>query len=324
VSPSAAFYCVADARYFLGAAAMINSLRLHGHAEPVFVLDRGLTDSQRQLLAAEATVVRGRPDTPPWLLKTVAPLDRPAHVVVLIDADMIVTRPLAELIERAGEGRVVAFRNDTQRFVPRWGELLELGSVRRGPYVSSGLVFLGRPLSERVLRLMDDRASRVDFELTFWRRNVREYPFLYADQDLLNAILATRVEADRLDALETRLAATPPFRGLRIRDQRVLRCAYRDGVEPYVLHHFHRKPWLAPMRHGIYSRLLSRLLLEGDVALSVPENEIPLRMRRGPLARIERTRVDAKDVLARYLGQPVAGWVRRHAPSLRRGAARWR
>ena len=44
-------------------------------------------------------------DTPPWLLKTVAPLAHPAEVMVLIDADMIVTRPLDELIERARDGQ---------------------------------------------------------------------------------------------------------------------------------------------------------------------------------------------------------------------------
>ncbi len=68
----AAFYCVADERYFLGAAALISSLRLHGHTEPIFLLDCGLTPAQRRMLAREATIVAGEPDTPPYLLKTVA------------------------------------------------------------------------------------------------------------------------------------------------------------------------------------------------------------------------------------------------------------
>ena len=53
----AAFYCVADERYFLGAVAVVNSLRLHGHTEPVFVGDCGLTSRQRELLDPHATVV---------------------------------------------------------------------------------------------------------------------------------------------------------------------------------------------------------------------------------------------------------------------------
>jgi hypothetical protein len=37
-SPQAAFYCVADERFFLGAVGLINSLRLVGHAEPIYLL----------------------------------------------------------------------------------------------------------------------------------------------------------------------------------------------------------------------------------------------------------------------------------------------
>jgi hypothetical protein len=100
----AAFYCVSSRIYFLGAVGMINSLRLAGHAEPIFVLDCGLTTQQRELLAPHVTLVRGPTDTEPFLLKTVAPLKHRAEVMVLIDADMIVTRPLTELIEKAATG----------------------------------------------------------------------------------------------------------------------------------------------------------------------------------------------------------------------------
>jgi hypothetical protein len=316
---NAAFYCVSDDRFFLGAVGLINSLRLQGHAEPIFVLDCGLTPAQRELLAPEVTIVPGPTDTPPYLLKTIAPLRHPAEVMVLIDADMIATRSLAELIEQASGGRVVAFRNDRDRFVPAWGELLDLGPVRRRPYVSVGLVFLGGSVGAEVLRLMDDRQRNVDFELTWYGKRVPDYPFLYPEQDVLNAILCTRTDGDQLAALENRLAANPPFRGLRLVDERTLRCAYDDEAAPYVLHHFHRKPWLDPMRHGIYSRLISRLLLGQDVAIRVAESEIPLRMRSGFLARAERARVDLEDVLRRYLGDPLAEWVRARVQALRHG-----
>ena len=118
---------------FLGAVAMINSLRLHGHTEPVYLLDLGLTPIQRELLAPEVSLVEAPPDTEPWLAKTVAPLRHPAEVMVLIDVDMVVTRPLGELIERAREGRVVAFENDIDRFVAEWGEILDLGPLERRP-----------------------------------------------------------------------------------------------------------------------------------------------------------------------------------------------
>ena len=97
--PPAAFYCVADERYFLGAVAMINSLRLNGHREPIYLLDCGLSDEQRELLDAEVTFVEAPSETPPYLLKTVAPLAHPAEIIVLIDVDMIVC-PLARRADR--------------------------------------------------------------------------------------------------------------------------------------------------------------------------------------------------------------------------------
>jgi hypothetical protein len=320
-SSRAAFYCVADEDYFLGAVAMLNSLRLMGHAEPVQMLDCGLTPAQCALLDSHVAIVRGPADAPPHLLKTVAPLEhRPAEVTVLIDADMIVTRPLHELIDMASEGKIVAFRNDIERFVPEWGRILDLGPARRRPYVSSGLVFLGGSPGEQVLRLMDDRQSHVDFGLTFYGKNDPTYPFLYPEQDVLNAILCTRVESDRIVALEGRLAAVPPFGGLQLVDAAALRCVYEDAVEPYVLHHFYRKPWLDPMYHGVYSRLLARLLLGPDVPLKIPEGMVPLRMRRGLLALAERMRVDAHDLLRRYLGEPIAQWLGARVEARRRRA----
>ena len=319
----AAFYCMSSRIYFLGAVGLINSLRLAGHAEPVYLLDLGLTPAQRELISPHVTLVPAPRDAHPWLLKTVAPLRHPAQVMVLIDADMIVTRPLAELIESAAPGRVVAVRNEIDRHVPQWGELLDLGTPRRQPYLSSGLVFLGGSVGGEVIRLMDACQARADFDLSvdFSRKGAPDHPFRYLDQDVLNAILSTRVQADRVIALDNRLAPNQPFRGLRLLDQRALRCAYEDGEQPYVVHHYIRKPWLEPMYHGLYSRLLARLLLEPDVAVRVPESEVPLRMRSGPLARLERHRVDVQDLVRWYLRDVIPEWIGARVAALRRRRA---
>ena len=200
---------------------------------------------------------------------------------MLIDVDMIVTRPLGELIERARSGGVVAFRNDRDRFVPEWGELLDLGPVRRQAYVSSGLVLLGGAAGAEALRLLDDRQGAVEFERTFYGSNDPDYPFRYPEQDVLNAVICARVAPERFVALDHRLAPNPPFRGLRLVDKGRLRCRYADGGSPYVLHHFHRKPWIDPIYHGLYSRLLARLLLGREIAIEVGEAAVPLRMRAG-------------------------------------------
>jgi hypothetical protein len=299
--PPAAFYCVADARYFLGAVGMINSLRLHGHAQPVLVLDCGLSPSQRELLSGHATLVDAPRDVPPYLQKTVAPLRRPADVMVLIDADMIVTRPLDSLIAQASGDRVVAFENDRDRFVAEWGELLDLGPIRRRPYVTSGLVLLGGAEGAEVLRLLDDGQRAVDFSRTPYGGGDTDYPFAYPEQDVLNAILCARPDPERVMTLDRRFAATPPYRELRATDVARLRCAYPDGTEPYVLHQYVRKPWLEPMYHGIYPRLLARLLLSDDVAIRVPESEVPLRMRDGTRARIARAAINVVDLGRWYL-----------------------
>ena len=298
---SGAFYCVADERYFLGAVALVNSLRLHGHVEPVYILDCGLAPNQRELLATDAQLIDppASEELHPWLLKTVAPLAHPAQAAVLIDTDMIATRSLAPLIERAAQGAVIAFENDTPRFVAAWGELLELGEARPGPYVSSGLVVAGGEVGASLLALMDERQRRVEIERSIFGTDEEGYAFRFPEQDVLNAILRTRIPPERQDALPNRLAPNPPFAGVRLADEVAVRCEYADGEAPYVLHHFHRKPWLEPVYHGLWSRLFARLLLGPDLAVRVDPEKVPLRMRSGPRARLARARVDVTDVFRR-------------------------
>ena len=47
------FFTIADATYFLGLVALVNSLRLQGHADPITVLDLGLRAEQREALKTE-------------------------------------------------------------------------------------------------------------------------------------------------------------------------------------------------------------------------------------------------------------------------------
>lgn len=301
-----AFYCVSDDAYFLGAVGLINSLRLVGHEAPIVVLDCGLTPWQRQALDPHVTLLQSGSDAPPWLLKTVAPRERPADVMVLLDTDMVATRPLTPLIDEAASGRVVAFENPVDRFVPEWGELLGLGTARRQSYVGSGAISVGRNLGDRILTLMDEHQTQIDFDRTFWRRNEPDYPFLYGDQDVFNAVLATQVDRDAFVALDQRLAPTPPFSGLRIIDEGTLRCSYDDGVQPYLVHHFVVKPWLEATYHGVYSRLLRRLLIGRDVSIQVPQAQLPVWMRRGPRAYLKRATVNARELVRWHLREPIS------------------
>jgi hypothetical protein len=304
--PEAAFYCVADARYFLGAVGLVNSLRLVGHDEPVHVLDCGLTAPQRELLSGSATLVDAPDDVAPWLAKTVAPMRHPAGVMVLVDADMIATRTLEPLIERLHGGGVVAFENESDRFVPEWGDLLDLGPLRRERYVSSGLFGLGGDEGMEVLELLDDRQRRVDVEAGLYGRDDPGYAFRYPEQDVLNAILCSRPNPGIIERRAARLSATPPYTGLSVRDLETLRCAYRDGTEPQVIHQFVRKPWLERMHHSVYSQLFARLLVGHDVAIHVPEDEVPHRFRRGIAPSLERAALSARDLSRWYLTRAFA------------------
>ena len=301
VHPDVAFYCVADRGYFLGAVGLINSLRLVGHDEPIYLLDAGLDAGQRALIAEQATIVGPFGDTPPWLLKAVAPLAHPAEVMMLLDVDLIVVRQLDELLAGAAAGqssprrtgRVVAFRNNMDRFVPEWGQLLGLGTIERRPYLCSAAVALARDPGIAILELMDELRGAVDFGRTHWRRDEAGYPFLYADQDVLNAIFCARVSAEQIVGLDHRLAPAIPFDGISVVDETSLRLAAASGEDPYVIHQqLSPKPWQAPAFDGVYSRLLRRLLGGDDVAIRVPSTQIPLRLRTGPLAYVERRRVD--------------------------------
>jgi hypothetical protein len=320
----AAFYCVADSSYFLGAVGMLNSLRVLGHREPLFILDCGLTGAQRELLAPHAALIPGPGDVPPCLLKTIAPLRHPAEVMVLIDADVVATRSLAGLMERASEGCVLAIKDGEDRYFPEWGDLLGTAMPRRQPYVSSSLVILGGGPGQEVVRLMDELQAQVDIQGTPFATRVPDraffrgdyataatsHPFFYPEQDVLNAILAAKLDPRQVEVLDRRLEADPPFAGVRVIDEMALRCAYRDGTEPYALHHFAVKPWLEPARHGPYSRLLRRLLTGADVPMRISEEELPLRLRSGVRAWLARKRVDVGETIHWHVREPLAARLR--------------
>jgi hypothetical protein len=297
VANTVVFCCVTDASHFLGAVALFNSLRIVGHEEPFVVLDCGLEDWQLATLEPHAIVVPAPRDVAPMLLKPEAALAVPADVAVVLDADVIVTRRLAEPLRLALGGRIVAFANkDADRFFPEWGELLGLRPARRQPYVASGHLFV--PTGQRrFLSLFRDCQRRIDLRETLLAnddvlmRATPRNPFYYPDMDVLNAVLATEMSPDDLSVIGYRLGPHAPFPGLHLVDERTLSCRYSDGVQPYVLHHILRKPWLAATRPNVYSRLLPRLLLGADVTLRVDPSRLPLRLREGRLAAADRVRV---------------------------------
>ena len=321
----AAFYCVSNEPYFLGAVAMVNSLRLLGHSEPIFVVDCGLRPAQRALLSNAATVLPAPDASPPVLLKTYAPLSRPAEVMVLIDADIIVTRPLGELIDRACEGKVIAVDDRQDRFFSQWGELTG-GTARNRTYVSSCLTFLGGAIGRSVVETMHSAQRRVEIGRTPYAGSLPDFvsyadtydrnPYYFADQDILNAVLATDVDPGQVEVLDRRAVAILPFDGLRAIGQDAPRCAYDDGTEPYAVHHLMlAKPWLEPSGEStVYSQLLRRLLSADDLAVRVPPAWVPRWLRTGALGSASRQLINVHQSLRWRVHHPLRARLR----SLRR------
>ena len=226
-----AFYTVADARFFVGLVALLNSLRLTGHDEPLLVHDCGLDPRQRELLAPHVELVPAPAVRSPVLLTGRLPLERPAGVVVLIDSDVIVTRSLAPLLETAATGSIVAAADrHSERFFPAWGELPGGAPVAPHPYVNNGLA----ALPGSALALLEQATSiqeRLPVETPTRGGTSRDDPFYYLDQDVFNALLSTEPWRERLAALEHRLVPFPPFPGLRLIDEPLLQPELRR-VEP--------------------------------------------------------------------------------------------
>ena len=281
----AAVFCVANAAHFPGAVALINSLRLTGWDDEIVVVDCGLEPGQRALLEREARIVPAAegPD-PPQLVKVAGPLSYPTEMTVILDADMIVTRPIEPLVSDAARvGRMVAVADRLEdRFVELWGELLGLGRLHRHPYVNCGFLIVPAVIGERLFPLWRDAQSHIDLNRSLLGGGAPADPLFFADQDVLNAVLASeRFSADELRVLDFRDAPHAPFPGLRIADAERLRVVREDGSEPFALHHIQRKPWLDPLAPNVYSELLPRLWLADDLPLRLNPAAVPLRFRPG-------------------------------------------
>jgi hypothetical protein len=311
-----AFYSVADSDHFLGAVALLNSLRLVGHHEPLLLADCGLEAWQRDLLAPHVEVVTVLEEKSPHFAKLRVPLERPAgEALVLVDADVIVLRPLEPMLDTARAGKIAAVLDPVHpRFHEAWEELTPLGPVRHRAYVNSGLLVVPAPAAAAFLELVASCQAEVDVSRTMRGGANAQSPFYYADQDVVNAVLASGGFETALAVQPSRAAPHPPFAGLELVDANRLTCVYRNGGSPLVLHHVGRKPWLHATQPNVYSRLLPRLWLAPDVPLRLDPELVPSRFRSGRSAAVA-------SAVARISASVYA---QRGRLGLRRRLARWR
>lgn len=328
--PGLAYYTVANAAHYPGLVALINSLTIVGEPAPIFVTDCGLTARQREGLARRVTFVSAQRGLHPTLQKAMGPMTNPAEVMAVIDADIIVTHSMFDLVEKATAGHLVVFEDykEPSRFFPEWASL-GLGIPEKQPYVNAGHLILPAATAESLFPLIMQLHDRIVIgETMFGTFGTPASPYFYADQDLLNAILCTCFEQP-ITRIPRQFAPMPPFAGVKVMDAERLICEYDDGLQPFQLHHTWQKPWLVPMRPNPYSILFTRLVTGPDVLIGMSDGEIPLRLRAGlgPRGRAWVSIERRTDSLLRGLHSHVRGKLGlrpKIARFTRRARASWR
>jgi hypothetical protein len=289
------FCTLADARYFPGLVALVNSLRLQGHREPITVLDLGLTPEQRRALSAECDVVPppSAATRHPWLLEPRACMVRSADIVVYIDADVIVTAPLDELIESARNGRIAVVADErVDRWFAEWESVFGLSAPpRRQTYINAGFVAVSTTRFPELLARWVACCERiVSWPTILDGVDPLSSPAALSSQDALNALLMSEVGHEAIDLQPTWAQAqgTSELSRTRVVDVHTLSCRF-DNHPTTMLHSWGtRKPWhrdaARDMHRTAYLVCLRRLLTQPEVAVPIRASEVPIWLRPGPVA----------------------------------------
>jgi hypothetical protein len=291
-----AFYTVSDSNYFLGVVALVNSLRLIGHAEPVVILDCGLTDRQRELLSAHCTLVPIDPALKTarsaHYYKLIAPRGTGEPIKLIIDSDMIVTGHLGKLVEAVRAGKVVGFADPEQdRWFAEWQAIHQLPDVpRHQTYMCSGFVGFDTRVFPDLLGQWRAACRRTEDQPEF-SEGIADSPTAQADQDALNAVLMGLYPGEAVEFMpyDACVQAWELRWFARVSDLATLACTNR-GTKALILHTAgHPKPWRSPqaLRRNAFVLLLRRLLSGPDVAIRVDPGMIPTWLRPDLKGRVQ-------------------------------------
>jgi hypothetical protein len=295
VSPPVRFFTSADSRFFVGSAAMLNSLAASGNRGDAFVVDVGLRPDQRARLARTAEVLTLPPalgGLHPLFAKLTADLFWSDGIVVLLDSDMVVTAPLDRLVEQAAAGKI-AVHPDHEitrgRQFPEMVTTFELKApLRPQRTVNTSPLALSLEHWPNFLERWREACERLPPD---WPE--RGFgPLGLADQDALNAILMSEVPPEAIwIGPETSTVHADELAAVQILDEGTLTCLHR-GETPVVLHYglspkaWHEAGWRRVRAADAYIRLLRRLLFAPDVGIRARRGEVPIWLRPGIVGRL--------------------------------------
>ena len=209
---------------------------------------------------------------------------------MLIDSDMIVTASLASTLALAEQGQICLYPDPEEaRWFAEWEELFSLNrQPRRQTYVNSGFVAFSVDHWPRLLEDWWAACLRIPADRMF---TVEDQPFRYGDQDALNALLMSEIDAESIAVLPRWGVSIPHERQPTVIDQNTLVCM-RDGGRVSILHHYGRpKVWSRTGRQRLrfpeaYVRLFPRVASGRDVVLRLASDEVPWWLRLGPRHRL--------------------------------------
>ena len=290
-----AYYTVANAAYFLGTVALLNSLRRVGEHAPLFVVDCGLTAAQRERLST----LRHHRSASRGPASAAAEGDGAARTSGsdhgFIDADILVTRPLGPLLARrhGGSGRGVRGLSQPRPLLRR----VVLARTGRG---ASAAV-----RQQRLVRVLlgDRRGSSCRCSPKCSGRWIsRSTSCRAADRRRIRSTSPTRISSTRCSARastgESRGSSEGSLRSRRSTASSSPTASARCAPMPTAWHRsrfttLHRKPWLAPLPANLYSRAVhdarhrsAGLSADRPSRAPAPPDQPSARARR-PLASLE-------------------------------------
>ena len=272
------FYTICNEPFFLGAVALINSLVLTGHHQPIVVGDCGLTPEQRavllqydqvQLFKLDPSVVQN-----PAQYKAFPHIAGSSGVVVIIDSDMIVTGDLGPIIDKARQGKICAFPNPIEnRWFAQWHQIFSLSAPpRRQIYICSCFLAVSVAHWPDMLGRWWSACEAIYSHPSYQEGREWNAPTAQADQDALNAVLMSEFpqSAVSLEPADSQ-AYRWDFRLVQTVDVARLRCRFRERA-PVILHAaLTPKPWQkAGASNDTYFKFLRRLLLGPGLVVRPP------------------------------------------------------